>query len=307
MEKGTAISVVCKDKILSLETNEFVNQNSLFLVASISKIITAMGTLKLIESGKLDIHQDINKYLDFEIRNPHMNIIITVEHLLQHRSSLKDSELFTPNTTGIIPNLREYLINTLNNKNMWMTSEYVKDDLIVPYWYSNIGFVILGYIIEIVSGSSFIDYINQEIFFPLNIFNASWITCSGECVCYENGEAVTNPNVIEYPACQLRISISDLTKILFEFTSDNKSVLNEKLISLMCPDNFNKGLAWWGNDSWFGEFFQNCWIHRGDLPGVATQINYYPATKSGFIVLTNSNESICDLVGKCKKILSENR
>ena len=82
-----------------MKNKTLINDNTLFKVASISKIITTIGVLKLYEKGLLDLDSNINDYLDFEITNPNfIDKPITVEMLLNHTSSLSDLNKFNATT-----------------------------------------------------------------------------------------------------------------------------------------------------------------------------------------------------------------
>src|SRR5690554_3725725 len=69
----------------SIINNDFVNDNTIFRLASISKVIVAMCALKLVEEGKLNIENDISDYLGYLVRNPnHPDVVITVKMLMLH-------------------------------------------------------------------------------------------------------------------------------------------------------------------------------------------------------------------------------
>ncbi|HEY5801685.1 MAG TPA: serine hydrolase [Burkholderiaceae bacterium] len=66
--------------------------DTLFRIASISKFVTALGVMKLVEQGRLDLDTDIGTYLGYPLRNPHFaDAPITMRMLLTHTSSLRDS------------------------------------------------------------------------------------------------------------------------------------------------------------------------------------------------------------------------
>ena len=132
----------------NLKNKTLINNNTLFKVASISKIITTIGVLKLYEKGLLDLDSNINDYLDFEITNPNfINKPITVKMLLNHTSSLSDLNRF--NTT------------TLSNlfKQDKLEKNFIKKSPGSFFSYANINFIILGAIIENVSRQRFDNFI----------------------------------------------------------------------------------------------------------------------------------------------------
>jgi CubicO group peptidase (beta-lactamase class C family) len=68
-----------------------IDDDTLFRVASVSKFVTALGAMKLVEQGKLSLDADIGDYLGYRLRNPHFpDQPITLRMLLTHTSSLRD-------------------------------------------------------------------------------------------------------------------------------------------------------------------------------------------------------------------------
>jgi CubicO group peptidase (beta-lactamase class C family) len=68
-----------------------MDENTLFRVASVSKFVTTLGAMKLVEQGRLSLDADISGYLGYRLRNPHFpDQAITLRMLLTHTSSLRD-------------------------------------------------------------------------------------------------------------------------------------------------------------------------------------------------------------------------
>ncbi len=68
-----------------------IGPDTMFRVASISKLVTTLGVLRLVEAGKLDLDRDVSDYLGWELRNPRFpDRAITLRLLLSHNSSLRD-------------------------------------------------------------------------------------------------------------------------------------------------------------------------------------------------------------------------
>jgi CubicO group peptidase (beta-lactamase class C family) len=68
-----------------------VGEKTLFRVASISKLVTTLGVLRLVQAGRLDLDRDVSAYLGWRLRNPHFpDDAITLRMLLTHTSSLRD-------------------------------------------------------------------------------------------------------------------------------------------------------------------------------------------------------------------------
>ncbi len=64
---------------------------TMYRIASISKLVTTLGVMKLVEEGKLALDEDVSRYLGYTFRNPHFPAVpITLRQLLSHTSSLRD-------------------------------------------------------------------------------------------------------------------------------------------------------------------------------------------------------------------------
>jgi CubicO group peptidase (beta-lactamase class C family) len=75
----------------NLEFNTPITDNTVFRVASISKTITALAFMQLVEQKKIELDEDVSKFLGFEFRNPYViDIPITPRMLLSHTSGLQD-------------------------------------------------------------------------------------------------------------------------------------------------------------------------------------------------------------------------
>ena len=71
--------------------NKSADAQSLYRIASISKLVTALGVMKLVEAGTLSLDRDVSDYLGYTLRNPHFpDAPITLRMLLSHTSSLRD-------------------------------------------------------------------------------------------------------------------------------------------------------------------------------------------------------------------------
>ncbi|OAG78268.1 Beta-lactamase [Acetobacter malorum] len=72
-----------------------VKQETLFRIASISKVVTTIGLMELVEQGKVNLDHDVSEYLGFRLRNPDFPTTpITVRMLLNHTSTLRDGEVY---------------------------------------------------------------------------------------------------------------------------------------------------------------------------------------------------------------------
>lgn len=136
-----------------------VTSESRFRVASISKIFTATGYMKLVEEGKINLDEDVSRYLGFTLRNPsYPNRIITSRMLLSHTSSLRDYP------TPYVP-FKSNVKSFFTSADCWTRGKAPGS----YFSYCNLNFVLLATIMEKVSGQRFDKYITKNVLKPLDI------------------------------------------------------------------------------------------------------------------------------------------
>jgi len=163
---GLAVGVVRNDSIIytkgygvkKVGSDNPVNDNSIFHTASISKLFTASAVMQLIDkklisidSKVVDVLPELN-YSDERIKE------ITIKHLLNHTLGLPDIDNYHWKSNHQHKNsLQDYILGL----NLNVTSEPTDE-----YRYSNLGYDILGYVIEKVSGVTFEKYVKDHILNP---------------------------------------------------------------------------------------------------------------------------------------------
>jgi len=136
-----------------------VTADSRFRVASISKIFTAAGYLKLAEQGKINLDEDVSRYLGFTLRNPKFpGKAITSRMLLSHTSSVRDYP------SAYIP-FKSSVRAFFESGKSWSSSKAPG----TYFSYSNLNYILLATILEKVSGQRFDKYITKNILKPLDI------------------------------------------------------------------------------------------------------------------------------------------
>jgi CubicO group peptidase (beta-lactamase class C family) len=138
-----------------------VNAHTAFHLASVSKTFTAMAILKLWEDGKLDIHDDISKYLTGFPAG------ITIKNLLSQRSGLRNYVHFMDQSGW---DKRKYLSNSdllqyINQHH----AEVIYTTAGRHFEYSNTNYAFLALIIEKVSGETYDEYLTRVFFQPLQM------------------------------------------------------------------------------------------------------------------------------------------
>lgn len=140
---------------------------TLFRVASVSKVLTITAVMQLFEQGLLSLDDDVNRYLKrFKIPATFPQPI-TVENLLTHTAGFDDIRigLATLREEDLLP-LGEFLARNLPARVMPPRQEYS---------YSRYGIALAGYLVEVISGLPFEEYVEQNILRPLDMTHSSFL------------------------------------------------------------------------------------------------------------------------------------
>jgi len=149
-----------------------VNDATRYRIASISKLVTAIGLMRLHEQGAFQLDADVSPALGFNLRNPAFpNTAITYRMLLTHRASVQDGTGYSNFLTATYssappPPIQQLLVpgGSSYTANMWRTE--------APgtyYNYSNVAFGLIGTLIEALSGQRFDQYMREQVLLPMGI------------------------------------------------------------------------------------------------------------------------------------------
>jgi CubicO group peptidase (beta-lactamase class C family) len=144
-------------------------------VASVSKLVVAVGVMKLVEAGKLDLDRDVSEWLGWSLRNPAFpDSPITLRQLLSHTGSVRDHD-----DQYAIP-LGGSVQREMADPRSWDTKHGPGDGF---FTYSNMNFPIVGSIVEKVTGERFDIWMRRNVLEPMRIDGCyNWPTCSDEAV-----------------------------------------------------------------------------------------------------------------------------
>ena len=300
--------------------------DALMNIGSISKTITATAIMQLWERGLVKLDVNINQYLPFDVQNPNFpGIPINIKQLLTHTSSIRDGEAYNQGYSCGDPNvsLRDWIIGYLapggkyfNEKENFLTKAPGQQRK-----YSNVGFGLLGLIVEEVAQVPFSQYCKKYIFTPLEMNETGWylseINRADHVTPYlyitrENrkgiktyfghlttGEFKINSNLAtcsygfpNYPDGLLRTSVRELSHFLvaiinqgkFKDTQILEAATVKKMLTAQVDGESKQGLCWRKKE------FESLWGHGGSDPGITTQMYFNPESKLGVIVFQNSNQ-----------------
>jgi CubicO group peptidase (beta-lactamase class C family) len=314
---GLAALLVQHDRVLwsngygwaSIERGVPATVDTVFLLASVSKTVTAVAVMQAVEDGLLDLDADVNDVLPFPVRNPHFGSRpITARMLLTHTSSIQDdgyllSRLYfhgdAPFALGDF--LREYLTPEGRFFSLWVNFGAAPPGVV--FRYSNYAVALAGYLVEAATGVPFDDFCRERIFGPLGMARTSWrvddLDERSLAMPYhydlESGRYV--PWGIygypDYPDGLLRTSAAQLARFLMAFIGFGEyrgtRILQPESVAEMRRPQIEEiypgqGLIWFYEAGPEGTSLLG---HDGGDLGVATLMFFDPETEVGVILLDN--------------------
>ena len=146
--------------------NVAANADTLYRIASISKLVTTIGVMRLVEAGTLSLDADVSEYLGWSLRNPHFpDAPITLRQLLTHTSSLRDEggyywEYTTTIREVLVPGGKRYDKGLMWAKNA-APGQY--------FQYANLPWGVIGTVMERATGERFDRLMQRLVFTPLAV------------------------------------------------------------------------------------------------------------------------------------------
>ena len=170
-------------------------------VASVSKLVVALGVMRLVEGGKLDLDRDVSAYLGWPLRNPDFpDVPLTIRMLLSHTSGLRDDADYA------IP-LGDSVRARLADHRAWDVEHHPGN----WFRYSNLNFPVVASVMESATGERFDRLMTRLVFKPLKLDACyNWTMCSDAKVArkimlYDAGGPVrTDGFAVLRPDCPVR-------------------------------------------------------------------------------------------------------
>ena len=295
---GCAIGIVRNDSLIytkgygmaNLEYGIPISPETIFHMASVSKQFTAYSIVLLAQQGKLQLDDDIHKYLTWF---PDLKQKITIRHLLNHTSGIRDQwQLLAIAGTRIDDVITQEQIIKVLGKQQALNFKPGEQ-----YSYSNSGFTMLAEIVKSVTGQSLRKFTDSAIFKPLGMNNTHFHDDYTEIVknrAYsyqrEDQSAFTN-SILSYSnagATSLFTNIKDLSKWVMNFykpVAGNAAAI-EQLVQKGKLNNgtelsYALGISSDKHRGW------KQYSHSGGDAGYRTYLAVFPDLKMGFIIFSN--------------------
>jgi CubicO group peptidase (beta-lactamase class C family) len=150
----------------SVEQRLPADGRTLYRIASVSKLVTAIAVMQLVEAGHLALDADVSEVLGFALRHPaHPNAPVTARMLMSHTSSLRDPDDLLPVAPGQA--LQDVL--TGSQAQAWWASEPERGPGAGWFQYANTNQVVLGTVVERLTGRCFDEQVRASVLGPLGI------------------------------------------------------------------------------------------------------------------------------------------
>ena len=268
----------------NIELNVPNTPEKIFRLGSITKQFTGMAIAMLQERGKLSVSDPMCNYFTDcpEIWKP-----ITIKHLLNHTSGITNYTAFPDFAkTTVMPVTTAAMADRLKKEKL----EFVPGEKMS---YSNSGYFLLGNIIEKVSGKSYEDFLQENIFTPLGMKQSGYDDPLRMIPNRAAGYQKQAGKVIN--ASYMDMSVPYAAGSLYSTTGDlliwDQALYTEKLVTKKTLDEIFtpwKGDAGYGFGWNIGKRFDRRQIsHGGGIYGFATQIARFPDDRVTVIVLSN--------------------
>ena len=282
---GVAVAVIEGDEVVYLNgygtagKHGMTPQTQMF-IGSQSKSFTALIIAQLAEQGKIKLNAPVQQYIPwFEVADQSYSAKITINHLLHHTSGLSESGysvLLNPKTTS------EQATRSL-------AQAYPTAPLGKEFQYFNLGYDVLTYIIEKVTGERYADYLQHSILKPLSMTHTTGdpATATDLARGYTRLFGFALPMVqqvrdYEIGSGYIVSTVEDMAKYALAMKSEANGLISPEMYRLMMNPGLGAyGMGWHIVDNGAKIF------HGGANETFATHVYIYPKADRAFVLLIN--------------------
>ena len=294
-EPGVAVIVIQASEVIyrksygmaNLELGVSITEEMVFRLGSITKQFTAVAVLMLMEQGKLALDDPITKFLPDYPTHDHL---ITVEHLLTHTSGIKS---YTSMPEWLSVERKDFAVSELIDFFKYQPMQFAPGK---RWFYNNSGYILLGAIIEKVSGQTYEQFIQQNIFDVLGMkhsyYDVPQRIIPGRASGYQKGKnGYLNAEYLSmtqaYAAGALASTVDDLA--IWDAALYTEQLISQKtLLQAFTPYNLPDCCYGYG---WFISNYQGHQIveHGGGIDGFVTHAVRIPDERI-FVAMFSNND-----------------
>ncbi|MEM9548066.1 MAG: serine hydrolase domain-containing protein [Bacteroidota bacterium] len=262
---------------------------SVYHMGSLNKPLTALGVMILHQRGKINIDHTIAQYIDDYPRGDE----ITVKNLLAQTSGIPSYNRFSD--YGIYAKRENSLAEVVD----WFKSEEL---LFAPgskYGYSNSNYVLLAYLIELVSSQSYEVYMRENVFLPLQMENTGMYKydeiVKNRAIGYDPANNAYDLKPVGFYNNSIKVGSGAVHSTVLDMLKLEKAIYSDKLLTeetrnlmLTEVDENEYGLGW----GIWPRFEKRKYDHDGASPGSVAYFSTYPDDKVTIIFLGNINSGV---------------
>jgi len=314
---GMAVAVVRDDEVIyqqgfgykDLDSKEPIDPETIFAIGSSSKAFTAMALGLLVDDGLLEWDKPLKHYMpDFELMDKFATERMTATDLVTHRSGLPRHDLL-------------WYGSSLSRKELFSRLKYLEPSKDFRSWmqYQNLMFMTAGYLVEVITGKTWEEFITERIFQPLGM---SRTNCSVEDTQKHENYALPHEKPIDKdrkqipfrnidsigPAGSINSCASDMANwlrlnlnagkfddvqiasedVISEMQSRQMPIVNKAMMFDVLDTHPEVGQASYGM-GWFIQNYRGTkWVHHGGaIDGFIAQVSMLPQKKIGVVCLSN--------------------
>ena len=310
-QPGGVVLVVKEGKVIfrkayglaSVELNVPMQSDMIFRIGSITKQITAAAVLKMVEEGKVNLDAPISRYVD---ELPKAWAAVTIEQLLNHTGGIPNHT----ETPTYWSRMREDLppAKLLEAYVAHLPLDFKPGS---KYQYTNTGYILLGMLIEKVSGQTYADFLRSRFFEPLGLkqirYGSETELIPGMVPGYTKGPkpAPYRSTTQTFASGGLVSNADDVARWL-QLLYEGKVLKPESLTRMMAPTKLKNGQeVAYGFGVGF-RTFENTRLagHAGGVPGYKSYAEADPATRTIVVILNNTDAPKGDDAAYSKAIFS---
>ncbi|KQL56427.1 MULTISPECIES: serine hydrolase domain-containing protein [Bacillaceae] len=298
----------------AIRSEQIKNQpQTRFSIASGSKIFTSIAICKLVEEGKLTFDTTIKNCL--RVALPYFDDAITIHHLLTHTSGIPD--YFDEDKMDDYEELWEtfpmYQVRSPKDFLPMFQLEKMQDKVGRTFKYNNTGYILLGLVVEAISGMDFDAYIAKTIFTKIGMTNSGYFSVDElpenvACGYIEKPDGAVKTNVFSLPAKGgpdggAYVTAHDMG-IFWEALMNGELLSAEMMRNFMAPQEPVDEDIFYGYIGYMESNEQGVvkFIQMGYDPGVNYRSVYYPEHDLIIIVCSNQSEGAYEMLKELERI-----
>ncbi|MBM7554281.1 serine hydrolase domain-containing protein [Thalassobacillus pellis] len=292
------------------------NSHTRFGIASGCKLFTAIAICQLVEQGMISPDLHLEDCLDIEF--PYFNKSVTIDHLLTHRSGIPDyfDEEVMEDFADLWKHKPMYTMDNHHSFLPFFQYEKMKFPPGERFHYNNAGYILLGLIVEAVTGTSFTNYVEHHIFERTGMKDSGYYALDqlpeNTAIGYidkEDGTWVTNIYSIPIKGGAdggAIISAPDMIK-LWEAISDRLLLSEDMTRKLIHPYVHVNKEMYYGYGVWVIRKEKSVYKYQvmGYDPGVRFHSSYYPESNVKLVITANNEADTLDIMKRIEILMDK--